>query len=107
MNNIRSKVFKPYLPGTSSRSLIENLCYTLPVSIIRASQIGSYLYCRRAWRYQKDGVESQNRAELAAGTELHRQHGRKTLSAGLLRALGMLLLLAAILALTAYCTAQL
>ena len=75
--------------------------------IIRASDIGSYLYCRRAWRYRKDGIESENQAEMAAGTELHLKHGRKTLSALLLRALGMILLLAAILTLTAYCTAQL
>ena len=75
--------------------------------IIRASDIGSYLYCRRAWRYRKDGVESENQAELVAGTELHRQHGRKTLSALLLRTLGMVLLLAAVLTLVAYCTAQL
>jgi hypothetical protein len=75
--------------------------------IIRASEIGSYLYCRRAWRYHKDGVESDNKAELAAGTELHRQHGRKAPSALLLRTLGMVLLLAAILILVAYCTAQL
>jgi hypothetical protein len=75
--------------------------------IIRASEIGSYLYCRRAWRYRKDGVESENKVELAAGTELHRQHGRKALSALLLRTLGMVLLLAAILTLVAYCTAQL
>jgi CRISPR/Cas system-associated exonuclease Cas4 (RecB family) len=75
--------------------------------IIRASEIGSYLYCRRAWRYRKDGVESDNKVELAAGTELHRQHGRKALSALLLRTLGMAMLLAAILILVAYCTAQL
>ena len=75
--------------------------------IIRASEIGSYLYCRRAWRYRKDGIESDNKVELAAGTELHRQHGRKALSSLLLRTLGMVLLLAAILTLVAYCTAQL
>ena len=75
--------------------------------IIRASDIGSYLYCRRAWRYRRDGVESENQAELAAGTEIHRRHGLKTLSASLLRTLGMILLLAAILTLVAYCTAQL
>lgn len=76
------------------------------MSVIRASEIGSYLYCRRAWRYRKDGVESENKAEMAAGTELHRQHGRKTLSALLLRTLGLILLLAAILMLVAYCTAK-
>jgi CRISPR/Cas system-associated exonuclease Cas4 (RecB family) len=86
---------------------IENLCYTLPMPIIRASEIGSYLYCRRAWRYRKSGVESENQVELAAGTELHHQHGRKTISALLLRTFGMILLLAAILLLVAFCTAQL
>jgi CRISPR/Cas system-associated exonuclease Cas4 (RecB family) len=74
--------------------------------VIRASDIGSYLYCRRAWRYRKDGVESENKVELAAGTELHRQHGRKTLSAILLRTFGMILLAVAILLLVAFCTTQ-
>ncbi len=75
--------------------------------VIRASEIGTYLYCRRSWSYRKQGVESANQNELAAGTELHRRHGRKTLSALLLRTLGMILLLAAILLLVAFCTAQL
>ena len=74
--------------------------------IIRASDIGSYLYCRRAWRYRKDGIESENQAELAAGTELHSQHGRKVLASSLLRTFGLLLFLAAIVLLVAYCTAQ-
>jgi len=76
------------------------------MSVIRASDIGNYLYCRRAWRYRKDGVESENKAELAAGTELHRKHGRKALSALLYRTIGLILLLAAILLLVAFCTAQ-
>lgn len=63
--------------------------------VIRASEIGSYLYCRRAWWYRKQGVESENQAELAAGTELHQQHGRKVLAAGMLQLLGYFLLLAA------------
>ena len=64
--------------------------------VIRASEIGSYLYCRRAWWYQKQGLESENQAELAGGTELHRQHGRRVIAAGMLRLLGYLLLLAGI-----------
>lgn len=75
--------------------------------VIRASEIGSYLYCRRAWSYRKKGVESQNQAEMAAGTELHRRHGRTALSAALMRGLGMFFLIASILLLVAYCTAQL
>ena len=39
------------------------------MSVIRSSDIGSYLYCRRAWWYKKQGVESINQAELAAGTD--------------------------------------
>ena len=75
--------------------------------VIRASDIGSYLYCRRAWWYRKQGVESENKTELAAGTELHYKHGRKTLAASLTRTLGLLLLLAALTLLAAYCTARL
>ena len=93
--------------GKFITSSIENLCYTLPMPVTHASDIGSYLYCRRAWRYRRDGVESDNQAEMAAGTELHRRHGRKTLSAVLLRTLGLILLLVAILIFVAYCTAQL
>ena len=74
--------------------------------IIRASEIGSYLYCRRAWHYRKQGVESENQAELAAGTELHRQHGRKVLASTLNRSVGMVLLFMALILLVAYCTAR-
>lgn len=72
--------------------------------VIRASEIGSYLYCRRAWWYRKQGIEPENKAELAAGTDLHRQHGRKVLASVLLRTLGLLLLLAALTLLAAYLT---
>jgi CRISPR/Cas system-associated exonuclease Cas4 (RecB family) len=66
--------------------------------IIRASELGGYLYCRRAWWYRQQGVESQNENELAAGSQFHREHGRKLLEARLLRVLGWLALLAALLA---------
>ncbi len=71
---------------------------------IRSSEIGSYLYCRRAWWYRKTGTPSENQAELAAGTDLHKRHGRQVLAAGLTRTLGLILLLAAILLLVAYLT---
>jgi len=75
--------------------------------VIRSSDIGNYLYCRRAWWYRKQGYESENQGELASGTELHRKHGRKVLLAGLLRTLGFLLLLVALVLLVTYCTTQL
>ena len=85
---------------------LENLCYTLQMRPIRSSEIGSYLYCRRAWWYRKIGTPSENKAELAAGTELHRRHGRQVLAAALTRTLGWVLLLAAILTLVAYLAFQ-
>jgi CRISPR/Cas system-associated exonuclease Cas4 (RecB family) len=75
--------------------------------VIRSSDIGNYLYCRRAWWYKKQGFESDNQAELASGTEIHRQHGRKVLASNLNRVLGLVLLFAALILLVAYCTAQL
>jgi CRISPR/Cas system-associated exonuclease Cas4 (RecB family) len=74
--------------------------------VIRSSDIGNYLYCRRAWWYKKQGFESENRAELATGTEIHRQHGRKVMASSLNRSLGILLLLMALVLLVAYCTSQ-
>ena len=73
---------------------------------IRSSDIGSYLYCRRAWWYRKQGVLSENQAELIAGTELHERHGRQVLASGLTRTLGMILLLIAVILLVAYCTSR-
>ena len=73
---------------------------------LRASEIGSYLYCRRAWWYHLKGHESQNRAELAAGFSLHRQHGRKVFVSGAIRILAMLAMLAALVLAVSYCTVQ-
>ena len=83
------------------------MCYTLAMQVIRSSDIGNYLYCCRAWWYRKQGFESENQAELASGTELHRKHGRKVMAAGLMRTAGFLLLLLALVFLVAYCTSQL
>jgi hypothetical protein len=77
------------------------------VKAIRASDIGSYLYCRRAWWYRRNGFESINQAELAAGTDLHRSHGRKVIVAGFYRTLAMVILLIALVLLAAYGTSLL
>lgn len=73
---------------------------------IRASDIGTYLFCRRAWWYDRKGVEPANRAEMLAGTELHRAHGRVVVASGLTRTLALILLLAALALLAAFCTAR-
>jgi CRISPR/Cas system-associated exonuclease Cas4 (RecB family) len=76
------------------------------MSVIRSSDIGNYLYCRRAWWYRKQGIESENKAELAAGTELHQQHGRQVMASTLSRTVGFILLMIAIILVVAYCTSQ-
>ncbi|MDO9348126.1 MAG: hypothetical protein Q7T47_02490 [Anaerolineales bacterium] len=73
---------------------------------IRASEIGSYIYCARAWWYRRQGWEPENQAELTTGTELHRAHGRSVMAAGLTRTLALILLLAALALLVAFCTAR-
>ncbi len=73
---------------------------------IRASEIGSYLFCQRAWWYHVQGIESQNQAELADGTTFHRQHGRRVFFAGLLRLVGWALLLGAVVLLAAGLASQ-
>jgi CRISPR/Cas system-associated exonuclease Cas4 (RecB family) len=75
--------------------------------VIRASEIGSYLYCRRAWWYRKQGLEPANRAELAAGTELHRRHGRQVIKSGLTRTLALIVFLIALVLLVSFLTLRL
>ena len=69
---------------------------------IRASEISSFLYCKRAWWYQYKGFESANIAELAEGTELHQQHGKVVLVSGFLRMLAYVFLLVALVFLVIY-----
>lgn len=73
---------------------------------IRASEIGSYIYCARAWWYHQQGLESSNQAELTSGTELHRQHGRRVITSSLMRILAVILLLVAVVLVVAYCTGR-
>ena len=74
------------------------------VPIIRASEIGRWVYCQRAWWLSKEGYESHNIAALQTGLNVHQHHARQVAGAHRTRqlalvflALGILLLLAAIL----------
>ena len=67
--------------------------------VIRASEIGEYVFCHRAWwLHQVQGHASANLRELAEGTARHARHGLRVGLAGALRALALLLLVAAALA---------
>lgn len=74
---------------------------------IRASEIGTYLYCQRAWWYQRQGVQSGNQTELLEGTQLHERHGRMVMMVGCLRVLAYALLLGALVLLTIFITQSL
>ena len=76
------------------------------MAVIRSSDIGNYLYCRRARWSKKQGVESERQAEMATGSELPRQHGRKVLASTLARTVGLILVMLALVLLVAYCTAK-
>lgn len=66
---------------------------------IKASELGSFLYCRRAWWYQRQGKTSENTAALANGQRRHNQHALNTRAGILLNwlALGVLLIALALI----------
>ncbi len=66
------------------------------IRTIRASEIGSFLYCRRAWWYRQQGETPENQAELTGGSQYHQRHGRQVLLSGVIRAAGAVLLLIAL-----------
>jgi hypothetical protein len=71
---------------------------------IRSSEIGTYIYCRRAWWYQRQGYENQNKAELISGQELHAHHGRIVFTAGVMKLLAYGLLLVGLVLIAASIT---
>jgi len=70
--------------------------------VIRASEIGEYVFCHRAWwLHHIQGHASANVQELAAGTAAHAGHGRLVGIASAMRMLAVLLVVVAILVLVA------
>jgi CRISPR/Cas system-associated exonuclease Cas4 (RecB family) len=71
--------------------------------IIRASEVGQYLFCARAWWLGAvQGLPSSRQEDLAAGVSAHRRHGRGVRFALLLGRLATVaLILAAVVALIA------
>ena len=69
--------------------------------IIRASEIGQYDYCAKAWWLGSvEGVPPSNVRELQAGTTAHEEHGRQVNRAARVQqiAIGLLVLGAILLA---------
>jgi hypothetical protein len=69
---------------------------------VRASELGTYQYCRRAWWYAKQGFEGGNVDAMAAGSRWHNEQARIVWSAGCLRTLGFIALASALFLLVIY-----
>ncbi|MDH7489892.1 MAG: hypothetical protein QHH80_10340 [Anaerolineae bacterium] len=76
--------------------------------VIRASEIGQFAYCPRAWYLGSVlGLPSANVADLVAGTETHRRHGRRVYLALVLQRVGIVLAALGTLALVLWAIARL
>ena len=63
---------------------------------VRASEIGDYLFCERAWWYARQGFKNRNQAELAGGTLFHEEHAGEARQILFRQVVGYLLLAAAL-----------
>jgi CRISPR/Cas system-associated exonuclease Cas4 (RecB family) len=62
--------------------------------LIRASEIGEYVYCARSWWLRRvAGLEPAGRERREHGTALHRRHGQAVVASGALIWVGVALLL--------------
>jgi hypothetical protein len=67
------------------------------LDFIRASGMGEYTFCARAWWLRRAGVKPTRGGEArAAGTRWHKGHGRSVERAKMLRRLSALCLYAAL-----------
>jgi hypothetical protein len=71
---------------------------------IRASEVGTFLYCQRAWWYAQKGYPNENQVELAIGSEIHERHGRVVMVSSCLQFLAYALLLLGLILITIYVT---
>ncbi|NWG19841.1 MAG: hypothetical protein HXY39_05880 [Chloroflexi bacterium] len=64
--------------------------------IVRASELGEYVYCARAWWLRRvAGLEPAGQERRERGVVLHRRHGRVVAGSRLLLVIAGLLALAA------------
>ncbi|MBC8078128.1 MAG: hypothetical protein H7Y32_18770 [Chloroflexales bacterium] len=67
------------------------------MQIIRASEVGEYVYCARAWWLRRvAGLEPAGRARREHGTALHARHGRAVALSSVLVIAGVALAVVAV-----------
>ena len=64
---------------------------------VRASELGSFNYCQRAWWYQQQNMPSENQSAMDAGSQEHRDHNRGVKLAVFYKWLALLALVVAII----------
>ena len=76
------------------------------MKIIRASEVGTYLFCARAWWYGQKGVRISERGGNDDRFRTPPPSRAPGLASSLTRALAFILLLVALVLLAAFCTRQ-
>jgi hypothetical protein len=67
-------------------------------SLVRASDIGAWAYCRRAWYLAHVRGVAHSRPEiLQRGTEAHTQHGQQVRRAGTMQRIGLWLIITGVI----------
>ena len=64
--------------------------------LINASEVDAFLYCRRAWAFQRGGAPSTREPERRAGTAYHARHGERVAAGERTAALSRALLAVAV-----------
>ena len=65
--------------------------------VVRASEIGEYVYCRRAWWLNRTaGKQLRNTKQIEAGTTFHESHGNQVRRFTLAQQLALVLLFCAV-----------
>lgn len=69
---------------------------------VRASELGEFVFCQRAWWYAQNGVPSDAQASQDRGTAWHAGRSRRAMAAVQLARLGRVLIAAGVVLLAAY-----
>lgn len=73
---------------------------------IRASELGEFVFCRRAWWYAQSGVPSEARGSQDRGIAWHAGGSRRAMAAEQLAGLGRALIAAGVVLLAIYLILQ-
>ena len=74
----------------------------MPKTLVRASEVAEFAYCRRAWWYARQGYPSAHLDQQTTGTKLHARHGRRVIAARFARYFGFVLLLLSVVGAAVY-----